>query len=415
MKNGILLGIVGSMWMCGVASAAPHDIRVPLHDGKLQWADLAAAACKGVHLPPCHPGNGAISLRGWRGSLFLAALNASCGDACHITVAPDSLDFRFDTEKIALSVDHTKQAVRTFVATDYPEATASQARRFGLFLPARIDPAKPLVVLLHGLDCNIGILQPMGDMLESRGVQVAYFSYPSDQAISADIQLLDQRLGELQQTYPGIHINLVGHSMGGLIARGYVEGNTYRNEVDHLIMVGTPNNGSAWARYHLLLKAQKEFYVSRSDPDWRWTWMITDGLGEGARDLSPHSEFLKQLNSRPRRQGVAYTVIAGSHSALATFESEIALDLADCAPAPSRKWWTVRQLETAFSRAATHLAGSTNCTDGPVSVRSARLPGVRDVVVVPADHCGLFVGNEASPPAALPVILDRLGVSAPAQ
>jgi pimeloyl-ACP methyl ester carboxylesterase len=39
---------------------------------------------------------------------------------------------------------------------------------------------------------------------------------------------------------------LIAHSMGGLVARQYIQSSLYRNDVDTLIMIGTPNNGSAF-------------------------------------------------------------------------------------------------------------------------------------------------------------------------
>lgn len=44
-------------------------------------------------------------------------------------------------------------------------------------------------------------------------------------------------------------VNLVSHSMGGLVARSYVQGDQYKNDVDKLIMFGTPNAGSASAYF----------------------------------------------------------------------------------------------------------------------------------------------------------------------
>jgi len=415
MKMGIVLGLTALLWAAGPASASPHEVRVPLHDGKLDWADLSAAACEGIHLPPWQLGHGAISLRGWKGSLFLAALDASCGDGLRITVSDDALIFHLDAEKLPRSVEQSKQALRAFAATENPQATAVQTSRYGLFLPPHIDPAKNLVVLIHGLDCDASMLHPMGIMLEERGLQVAYFSYPGDQAITEDVKLLEKHLSALHETFPGIRVDLIGHSMGGLIARAYVEGDAYAGDVDHLIMVGTPNSGSQWARLDLLLKAQKGYYLSRRDPDWNWSWMITDGLGEGANDVLPHSEFLNRLNAGPRRTGVHYTAIAGSHSAMATVASEWTRGIESWAPPATRNWWGVRQLESGLAHQAEELAGRTSGSDGPVSVRSAMLAGVKDVVVVRADHCSLFIGNDASPPAAFPIILDRLGVTVAAQ
>jgi pimeloyl-ACP methyl ester carboxylesterase len=40
-------------------------------------------------------------------------------------------------------------------------------------------------------------------------------------------------------------VHIVAHSMGGLVARAYIQGDKYRNYVDKLVMVGTPNLGSS--------------------------------------------------------------------------------------------------------------------------------------------------------------------------
>ena len=39
-------------------------------------------------------------------------------------------------------------------------------------------------------------------------------------------------------------VDIVAHSMGGLIARSYIQGSRYRDDVDQLVMLGTPNYGS---------------------------------------------------------------------------------------------------------------------------------------------------------------------------
>jgi pimeloyl-ACP methyl ester carboxylesterase len=270
-------------------------------------------------------------------------------------------------------------------------------------------------VLIHGLDCNAAMVHPMGIMLEERGVQVGYFAYPADQAIEDDVKLLEKHLSALHETFPGIRVDLIGHSMGGLIARAYVEGNAYAGDVDHLIMVGTPNNGSQWARLDPILKVQKAWYLSHSDPDWHWSWMITDGLGEAARDVLPHSRFLERLNAGPRRAGVRYTIVAGSHSAVATVASSWIRGIESWAPDATRNWMGIRLAESGLAFEAQQLADRTGHSDGAVSVQSARLAGVKDMIVLPADHCSLFIGDEASPPAALPIILDRLGAVATAQ
>lgn len=42
---------------------------------------------------------------------------------------------------------------------------------------------------------------------------------------------------------------LIGHSMGGLVARSYIQGPDYANDVERLITIGTPHRGAAEAYY----------------------------------------------------------------------------------------------------------------------------------------------------------------------
>ena len=44
-------------------------------------------------------------------------------------------------------------------------------------------------------------------------------------------------------------VNIIAHSMGGLLARAYIQSNDYQNDVENLIMVGTPHKGSPNAYY----------------------------------------------------------------------------------------------------------------------------------------------------------------------
>jgi pimeloyl-ACP methyl ester carboxylesterase len=45
------------------------------------------------------------------------------------------------------------------------------------------------------------------------------------------------------------NVNIVAHSMGGLVTRAYIQSNDYDNDIEKFAMVGTPNHGSANAFY----------------------------------------------------------------------------------------------------------------------------------------------------------------------
>ncbi len=400
--RGLIFAV--ALFISTSAFAAPHDVRIPLQDGKLCVADLMAE----VHVPSLGLGGKEIDLNGWRGSLFLAAMNASLGDGCNVRVCDDALLLHLDPAKLPRTFDDEKHALRTFVATETPEATAAQARRWGLFLPAHVDASKPLVILTHGLDCGLPMLQAMGDALKQNGFQVAYFCYPNDQALDESGRFFGEKMSGLRELYPGIRVDIVAHSMGGLVAHDYIEGETYGGEVDHLILVGTPNAGSKWTKYHLALKAQEELAEWRFDPEWHASWMFTDGLGEAAHDLKPQSRFLKELNSMPRRQGVAYTIIAGTYHPAARIGANWTDALAGAIPEQTRQWYVLGPLRRGLTHEAEKLREETGKSDGPVTVQSCRLPGVSDFVTLHADHAQLFCSIDNAPPAALATIVDRL-------
>src|SRR5205085_725465 len=113
---------------------------------------------------------------------------------------------------------------------------------------------------------------------ERDGYQVAYFGYPAGQPISDSSQLLADNLTALHELYPQMRLDVITHSMGSLVARHYIEGPSYTGGVRHLILLTPPNSGSGWAHAEVLLKAQQQFYLARHDPDWHWTWIITDGM-----------------------------------------------------------------------------------------------------------------------------------------
>ena len=58
-------------------------------------------------------------------------------------------------------------------------------------------------------------------------------------------------IDEAKKNSPSGKVNIIAHSMGGLLARTYIQGSKYRNDIDQLVMVGTPHKGSANMYLHL--------------------------------------------------------------------------------------------------------------------------------------------------------------------
>lgn len=56
--------------------------------------------------------------------------------------------------------------------------------------------------------------------------------------------LLRDKIAEIKQSTGYSRVDIVAHSMGGLLAREYIESDYYEDDVDQLITLGTPNNGA---------------------------------------------------------------------------------------------------------------------------------------------------------------------------
>ena len=114
------------------------------------------------------------------------------------------------------------------------------------------------------------------------------------------MKLFAKHLAAVRETFPKLTVDVIGYSMGGLVARGYVEGDGYAGGVDRLILIATPNHGSHWAGLAVLAKARMSAAEALGPGEWHPTWLITGGLCEAGRDLTPGSKFLADLNAHGR-------------------------------------------------------------------------------------------------------------------
>lgn len=157
---------------------------------------------------------------------------------------------------------------------------AAYARQAALMRHDVMDPVLPegaaegddVVVLLHGLFSTAGALRPLRRVFERhKGVHTASMTYPP----GPGVEDLARRLGDLARALPGgARLHLVGHSLGGVVARFYAQ------EAGDARVVQT---------------------VSMASPFAGIPSAAILGFGS-ARDLDPQSEILRRLRLGSARQ-----------------------------------------------------------------------------------------------------------------
>ncbi|MBO3715490.1 MAG: alpha/beta fold hydrolase [Candidatus Accumulibacter sp.] len=124
------------------------------------------------------------------------------------------------------------------------------------------------VLLVHGYGCSRGAWWWLRRRLEAAGWTVATISLePVYASIDDYVEPLARRIDAVLAQTGSDRLLLVGHSMGGLVARRYLQ-RCGSARVARLVTLGTPHQGSQLA--HI-------------------------GAGENARQMRPHSDWLRAL------------------------------------------------------------------------------------------------------------------------
>jgi triacylglycerol lipase len=141
------------------------------------------------------------------------------------------------------------------------------------------------VVLVHGYMANRSTFLALSTYLRARGVkQVLSFDYRSQDGVEKGARALKEYL---RRHVRGGRIDLVCHSLGGLVARVYLQELGGARRVDRCITIGTPHRGTYNA------------------------YWVASRVG---RELRPDSVLLRRLElTQSKAAGVRFTsIVAGS-------------------------------------------------------------------------------------------------------
>ena len=98
------------------------------------------------------------------------------------------------------------------------------------------------IVLLHGYMANRSTVFPLAAWLRARGFK-QILTYGYDSSAGVDRAALGLK-AFLKRNVRGGRVDLVGHSMGGLVARVYLQELGGARRVDRCVTLGTPHKGT---------------------------------------------------------------------------------------------------------------------------------------------------------------------------
>jgi triacylglycerol esterase/lipase EstA (alpha/beta hydrolase family) len=143
------------------------------------------------------------------------------------------------------------------------------------------------VLLLHGLFHNRACWLWTRYRLRRRGVPNVYtINLPPWFELEFLTEQVSRKVDELRHASGSDKVQLVGHSMGGIIARNFVQLGDGAEKVARCILLAAPNHGSKLAPFAL------------------------SPLG---KLLLPGSDFLQQLAGAPLPAGVQFTAVYSRH------------------------------------------------------------------------------------------------------
>ena len=107
--------------------------------------------------------------------------------------------------------------------------------------------------------------------------------FPPIASISELAEQLKDKINDIQVETGFSQVILIGHSMGGIVSSYYCEFLAKSKEVAMVVTLGTPFNGTRVAAL---------------------------GVGQGAKEIAPHSPFLRELSAKIQQSEVPYYSIA---------------------------------------------------------------------------------------------------------
>lgn len=147
-----------------------------------------------------------------------------------------------------------------------------------------------ILLLVHGWTARPKVwtefIQKIQEETELPYSDIWTFGYNSSWGIQQNAEILARQIGSLANEAP---IDIVAHSMGGLVSRSMIEQYGGAEFINKLITIGTPHKGSPLAVSRYLLGAIVK--TTGDDED----YILYNHVSQGFNDLNTNSSFIAQM------------------------------------------------------------------------------------------------------------------------
>jgi pimeloyl-ACP methyl ester carboxylesterase len=158
----------------------------------------------------------------------------------------------------------------------------------GVYLLEPYDPKKIPVLFVHGINGTPANFAPLLERLDRTRFQPWLYYYPSGLHLARIADHLDQTMAKLELRYGYTRFAVVAHSMGGLVARGFIQRHARRPGIPLFVTMATPWGGHRGAQIGV-----------RTSPVVVEVW----------RDMAPGSEYQRSLYATPLPADVRYHLL----------------------------------------------------------------------------------------------------------
>jgi pimeloyl-ACP methyl ester carboxylesterase len=205
--------------------------------------------------------------------------NSKLGDALPVSIG-----------KIA-NLDEPKFSVEVGEMSMWQPYRFIEEEGFGIYFLDPYSPSKIPVLFVYGIGGSPQDWRTILQKIDRKKYQLWFYQYPTGFHLDKSANALANSLILLKQRYGFEHMDVVAHSMGGLVSRGGIQraANLAKtNFVAHFISISTP-----WGGHELAQRGVK--YMNYPVPSWQ--------------DMVPGSAYQKGILSKPLPAGTRYDLV----------------------------------------------------------------------------------------------------------